>query len=136
MWLQMSGATKRNMKGENMRKILIMIVAFLGIQLSANANTNYMNWYGAYSLDENNEIKVKLSSSFNFNNSPYNFRNSPYNFKNSPHNFDNNPYNFKNSPYNFNRKNGIYHNNGDSWGYYNNGNIFDNNGTRRYYFGN
>ena len=98
-----------------MRKMLIMIVAFLGIQLSANATTNYMNWYGAYSLDENNEIKVKLSSSFNFNNSPYNF---------------------KNSPYNFNRKNGIYHNNGDSWGYYNNGNIFDNNGTRRYYFGN
>ena len=44
------------MQKRNMRKMLIMIVAFLGIQLSANATTNYMNWYGAYSLDENNEI--------------------------------------------------------------------------------
>ena len=123
-------------KGAKMRKMIIMIVACLGIQLSANAATNYMNWYGAYTLDQNNEIKVKLASSLNFNNSPYNFNNSPYNFKNSPYNFDNSPHNFNNSPYNFNRNNGIYDNKGNSWGYHNNGNIFDNKGNRKGYFGN
>ena len=101
-----------------------MIVAYLSIQLSANAASNYMQWYGAYEFDQNNEIKIKLASSLNFDNSPYNFKNSPYNFKNSPYNFDNSPYNFKNSPYNFNRNNGIYDNKGNSWGYSNNGNIF------------
>ena len=106
-----------------------MIAACLSIQLSAHAATNYMNWYGAYSLDQNNEIKVKLASSLSFNNSPYNFKNSPYNFDNSPHNFNN-------SPYNFNRNNGIYDNKGNSWGYHNNGNIFDNKGNRKGYFGN
>ena len=92
-----------------------MIAVCLSVQLSAHAATNYMNWYGSYSLDQNNEIKVKLASSLSFNNSPYNF---------------------KNSPYNFNRNNGIYDNKGNSWGYHNNGNIFDNKGNRKGYFGN
>ena len=123
-------------KGAKMRKMIIMIAVCLSVQLSAHAATNYMNWYGSYSLDQNNEIKVKLASSLSFNNSPYNFKNSPYNFKNSPYNFDNSPHNFNNSPYNFNRNNGIYDNKGNSWGYHNNGNIFDNKGNRKGYFGN
>ena len=70
-----------------------------------------INDYGVYSLDENNEIKVKLSSSFNFN-----FRTI---FRNT--------YNILTTILIISKialiiliEKSIYHNNGDSWGYYNN----------------
>ena len=66
--------------------------------------------------------------------SPYNWENNSSNWKNSSTNWDNSSSNWKNSSSNCSRFNGIYNNNGNSFGYVSNGNIFDVSGNRLGYF--
>lgn len=82
-------------------------------------------------------VMIAVSSVWagNWDDNPSNWKNSESNWKNNQNNWKNSPNNWENSPNNFNRKNGVYDEDGNSMGYTTKKagggtNIYTNNGKR------